>query len=67
MDISGLTLAPAQLPAVIQDPADPPAQVDDSLRPLQPIDSPLGQPTAGWGLIFLDEAPQRGGQECKQQ
>ena len=68
MDKSGLTPAPAQPPAAIQDPvADPASQVDVSMRPFQPIDSPLSQPTAGWGPFFNDEASQQGGHESKQQ
>ena len=68
MDKTGLTLAPAQPAAVRQNPVSGPAsEVEVSLRPFMPIGSALGQPTAGWGLIFQDEAPQRGGQECKQQ
>ena len=68
MDKSGPFLAPAQPPAVIQDPPpDPPSQVEVSVRPFQAIDRPLGQPAAGWGPLFHDEAPQRGGQDCKQQ
>jgi hypothetical protein len=58
----------AQTTAVKQDLLPEPApEVDVSLRPFQPLDTPLGQPSSGWGPLFEDAAPQHSGQECKQQ
>ena len=58
----------AQPTAVTQDPSpEPTPEVDGSLRPFQPFDIPLGQPSSGWGPPFQDAAPQHRGHECKQQ
>ena len=68
---SGMDKGPlplAQPAAVKQDPLPEPApEVDVSLRPFQLFDTPLGQPSSGWGPLFEDAAPQHSGQECKQQ
>jgi hypothetical protein len=46
---------------------EPAPLVDASLRPFQPINTPLGQPSSGWEPLFQESAPQQSGQDCKQQ
>ena len=65
---SGLTLVLAQPDNSSPAPETVSAsEVDDTMRPSQRIISDVGQPAEGWGPLFPEDAPHRGGQECKQQ